>query len=731
MSRYPRVEGNRCAIGGRLTSSVSKSSPARDRRVAALEAQLAILSEVGQALAKQRNLDDITELVGQRLHQTFPDVGLFIALYDSVTNMISFPYEIAEGERYHTEAIPAESGLTARVIRTRAPLMYRTSEQMQADGAIDVGGSVSASWLGAPIVAGNEVIGAIGLESDEPEAFDDDDLRLVATLASSTGVALANARLFDETKRLLGETEQRNAELAVINEIGEALARQLDFQGIIDAVGNRLESIFKASSLVIGLHDETTNTISFPWEVDEGTRIHGDPIEFGKGLSSLVLQERRPFRFGNQAEQARHGGFVGTYSDADPEANDHNESWLGVPIMSGARAIGLVVLGDEEKNHFTEADERLVATIAASLGVALENARLFDETKRLLGETEQQNAELAVINEIGEALAKQLDFQGIIDAVGERIRSIFDVQSALIALYHPEAETISLPYAIDVGERVYETDKPFSGLTGLVISSRRPLRLGTAAEAQARDAVVFGAGAEPFESWLGVPVLAGDRVLGVIGLEREPKNAFSESDERLLATIASNLGVALENARLFDETKRLLAETDERAAELAIINSVQEGLAAKLDMQSMYELVGDKIRAIFDAQVVLISLYDHDTETTSYPYAIERGARLQAEPSSFSKPERLFIEERRPFLINDVAAWEAEQDIEVGVVAGEVTKSILAVPLLVNGSVYGGLSLQNIDHTNAFSEADVRLLTTLASSLSVALENARLFDETQ
>ena len=77
---------------------------------------------------------------------------------------------------------------------------------------------------------------------------------------------------------------------------------------------------------------------------------------------------------------------------------------------------------------------------------------------------------------------------------------------------------------------------------------------------------------------------------------------------RLLTTLASSLSVALENARLFDETQRLLTETNERAAELAIINSVQEGLAAKLDMQAMYDLVGDKIQEIFDAQVVDIGI---------------------------------------------------------------------------------------------------------------------------
>ena len=110
------------------------------------------------------------------------------------------------------------------------------------------------------------------------------------------------------------------------------------------------------------------------------------------------------------------------------------------------------------------------------------------------------------------------------------------------------------------------------------------------------------------------------------------RDAFSEADERLLSTLAASMGVALENARLFDETKRLLTETDERAAELAIINSVQDGLAAELDMQAMYDLVGDKIQAIFDAQVVDIGVFDPDARLIHFPYTIERGVRFPDEP---------------------------------------------------------------------------------------------------
>ena len=127
-------------------------------------------------------------------------------------------------------------------------------------------------------------------------------------------------------------------------------------------------------------------------------------------------------------------------------------------------------------------------------------------------------------------------------------------------------------------------------------------------------------------------------------------NAFSEGDERLLSTLASSMGVALENARLFDETKRLLAETDERAAELAIITSVQEGLAQNLDMQSMYDLVGDKIQEIFDAQVVDIGILDSDAGRIRFPYTIERGVRFPDEPIAIIGIRKHVLETREPLL---------------------------------------------------------------------------------
>src|SRR5207344_1852849 len=131
-------------------------------------------------------------------------------------------------------------------------------------------------------------------------------------------------------------------------------------------------------------------------------------------------------------------------------------------------------------------------------------------------------------------------------------------------------------------------------------------------------------GTDTSKSLLDVPIISGDRVLGSIGIENyEHENAFGDSEVRLVTTVAASMGVALENARLFDETQRLLKETEQRNAELAVINSVQQGITGSLDFQGIVDLVGDKIRDLFGAQVVIITALDRQTNLNHLKYAIE------------------------------------------------------------------------------------------------------------
>ena len=172
---------------------------------------------------------------------------------------------------------------------------------------------------------------------------------------------------------------------------------------------------------------------------------------------------------------------------------------------------------------------------------------------------------------------------------------------------------------------------------------------------------------------------------------------------------------------------------EQRAVELALINSVQEGLSAKYEMQAIYDLVGDKLRDTFNAQVVMISQYDSQTNKIFHHYAIERGQHLQIpgwHPIDASRAKVVRTKKSLMINTNEIIALLESQKMKV-VPGTEMPKTWLGVPMLVANEARGIVSLQNLDIENAFSTSDIELLTTLTNSMSQSLENARLFDETQ
>ncbi len=686
----------------------------------------AALYRISEAASGASDLQAFYREVQATVGMLMPAENFYIALYDAQRQAINFPYyvdtvdlDLPDPAAWEPFGVGNARGTTAYLLRKGRPIRLGTADflNLVAAGELEEVGLTTpeSEWLGAPLVADGRTIGAVVSQTYTGTIrFADGDLDVLAFVGQHIGAALTRVRALEETR-------QRNAELSLVNEIGQALAAQLEFSAIIELVGDRVSTIFETKSLFIALHDPERDTLTFPYDMDEGVQFDRGEFPVGPGLTSTVLRTGRSIRIGSVEEQEAAGAVNVGGSDT--------QSWLGAPIPAGNRVIGVVGLESLRSNAFGEADERLLNTLSASMGVALENARLFDETKRLLTETNERAAELSVINEIGAALARQLDYQAIVELVGRRVGEIFRVRSLHIDAYDEAAGMITFPYAIEGGEPLQPTPIPFGpGLTSEVIRSRTPLNIGSNDAIAAQGAILFG---QTTQSWLGVPILAGDRVLGVIALESFDRDAFDDGDVRLLSTLATSMGVALENARLFNETKRLLAETNERAAELALINDVQHGLAERLDMQAMYDLVGDRIQAIFDAQVVDIGVIDRVAALIHYPYAIERGIRYPDEPTPIRSFRKQVIESGKPLRLGEAELSASMALGETVIMQGEPARSMLIAPLFAGTGVSGVISLQNLDRDDAFSESDVELLTTLASSLSVALENVRLIEETR
>ncbi|HEY8238913.1 MAG TPA: GAF domain-containing protein, partial [Candidatus Limnocylindrales bacterium] len=592
-------------------------------------------------------------------------------------------------------------------------------------GEFESVGAQTGDYLGVPLKNESRTVGVLAVQSYvEGIGYDQEDERLLAYVARHIAAAL-------ERTRATAEIRQRNAELALINEVGDALAKQLDFHAIVELIGERLARMFNSLDVFIAMYEKVAQQITFPYELDQGRRVHSDPIPFGPGLTSEVLRTGRPLVFGTAAEQEIHSPVTTAFAEGGMASEAG--SWLGVPIMSGDEAIGVIAFSEYRENAFTDADVRLVTTIVTSMGVALENARLFEQTNTLLAETKERAAELAIINSVQEGLAAKLETQAMYDLVGDKIREIFDAQVVDIGILDRENGIFHFPYSIERGVRFPDEPMGIVGYRKVVFETKAPLLLN---RVSVRFAAEVGQGAaiqgEDPLSLLFAPLVTGGDVTGVISLQNlDHEDAFSDSDVRLLTTLAGTLSGALENVRLFDETKRLLAESTERAAELEIINSIQQGLAGRLEMQAMYDLVGEKIAEIFDVHGVDIESYDRSTEMIHFAYTVERGERLAADPIPLFGFRRQVVETRAPVVVNrDLEARAAEVG-QPATIAGELAKSVIFVPMIIAREVTGIILIENLEREDAFSDGDVRLLTTLAASLSVALENARLVAETR
>jgi signal transduction histidine kinase/CheY-like chemotaxis protein len=537
--------------------------------------------------------------------------------------------------------------------------------------------------------------------------------------------------------------EQRNAALGILNSVSEAMTKTLDLKTIVHLVGDKIREIFDVDSSMIMLLDKQTNMIHVPYEFDrkEGGYIdYVEPFPLGAGLSSKVISSGQPLMACTLDEEIANGAYFPS-EIIEKGSGFYSQSWLGVPIMSSDQVLGLIALADGSPQAFNQNHMRLLQTLSSNLGAAFENARFFNETQRLLKETEQRNRELAIINNVQHGLASKLDVQSIIEIFGDELIRLYPPQerkannySVFIALYDSNTRIIQFLYLIDgEGNRFSEPPTELgSGLTSIVIKSGQALLLNTLDEQIAHGVITFTNNKVHIDSqsWLGVPIKSGDQLLGVFSMQDQRPNLFTESDVRLLTTLASNLGVALENARLFAETQRLLKETEHRNAELAIINSVQEGLALKLDVQTIYELIGEKVRDIFNVQVMDIVTYDPESDLISMPYSYEKGDRNVITPREPYGFRLQVINNRAPFLINQNFT-ELAAKYDNPLLTGAWPKSALYVPLLTEVRVIGIISIQDLEHENAFNDSDVRLLQTLANALSVALENARLFHAEQ
>ena len=547
----------------------------------------------------------------------------------------------------------------------------------------------------------------------------------------------AQGQLEEQNLLLDQQVKDRTSELVQSNKIQTALyeiAEATNSSHSIDEFFTRIHSIvgklMYANNLFIGLYDETTDLLSYPYHVDEsGDTFPTRPMGNERNLTSFIIRTGKTIKHGQEE-------FLAALARSDYVLKGTpNEDGIGAPLLDQGKVIGAIYIQSYDKSvHYTEKDDEVLAFVAQHISTALSRFRA--------AESERQRAnEQAILYEVAEAISKSLDLKTVTRVAGENLQRIFNPDATGVLLLDVKQNLITTYYEFDKNEGgLIENVEPFPlgvGLSSKVITTGEPLLLNTLEEEIASGAyfppeVVEVSSGTSSQSWLGVPIINNDRPIGVVFLASYAQRAFNEGNKRFLQTLSSTISTAIENARLFDETQRLLKETEQRAMELTIIGSVQEGLSHHLDIEGIYRLVGENVRQKFNAQCVILGSFDPEIQMEKMWYAFEKGNYIENLPlRPYDKIRQYLVDTGKPYFDNHVTDDKMKQTSSEVLRGTEVPMSVMFVPLISGSTVTGYVSLQNVEYHDAFTDNDLRLLTTLANSMSLALESARLFDETQ
>ena len=554
--------------------------------------------------------------------------------------------------------------------------------------------------VGIPISSGDLVFGLIDVQSTEPNAFDDETIIVLQTLANQIAAAIQNAGLVESTQINFQELERlyrSSRQIAQAQSPSEALS-------IVNAA-------LKDSPYLTGIFTPRNDQLEL------------DNINDVQSTSVVTLPRNIRMTALEAIRQLAGESIFDLTTAAAPNAFTRIPVALGcqsvafLPIMQGEQMTALLMIGSR-----TEQLKR--STLQPYLSLA-DLASITLEKIDASNATEERLRELNALTSIGQIISTATDATDLYTTLHKQIQIIIGDHNFIVALYEEKTNTIRIPYAYDDG-RITQID-PFplgEGLTSILIHSMKPLLLveDTEKRAAAMGAKIVG---RPAKSWMGSPmILNGEAIGALIIQDSDHEFAFTENNLRFLSALSGQVAGVIYNVRLLEDsrTRALQLETAaEIAREVSRSFNVDELLAKAVN------LIRERFN-FYHASVFLVDLageYAVIREATG-----EAGAQLKRAGHKLgvgSKSIVGYVAGRgETLVINDAAK---DPTYYANPLLPE-TKGEAATPLKVGERVLGVLDVQSTQ-PYAFNEDNLRALQILADQLAVAVINSELFSETQ
>ncbi|MFY9620399.1 MAG: PAS domain S-box protein [Pyrinomonadaceae bacterium] len=513
--------------------------------------ELATLNEISHELSKLGEPAEIAQKIHALIGKVLDNRNLYVALYDSQKGEVSFPAYTIDGQPYHAPTRKLGLGLTEYVINTKQPLhISRDLEGALRKLGLQLSGRSAQCWLAVPMLVGEKVVGVITIQDYErPEAYDQEHLDLLRTIASHAAIVVENARLYAAMKHHADR-------VALTNTISQAVRCTLDVSEVFATAVRELGSHLNVDRCSLFMKDARagrgTNVAEYH-RTGVGPAAHDFDLSQVNGLTA-AMEKFGVLAFDNVAEDER---IRELYERMLKQFHVKSIMYVGVTI--GNELLGAFALSTTRQTRpWSETDVEIAKSVADQTGIAIRQAWLYEKA-------EATSAREALVNKLGGAIRSSLSMPDVLETTVRELGKALSASRVQVRLCDGANHElfVKTEYTADGCPTKGNFDGYYDQLLrdhfsdstqSLVIPN---LQEFSSDDAKLTDGIAFHAREQGLQSMLVSPLTVNKKFRGVIGIEQTDKVRYWTEDEVLLVqSVGVELATVIAQAELFQAIAR-------------------------------------------------------------------------------------------------------------------------------------------------------------------------------
>ncbi|MBN1303189.1 MAG: GAF domain-containing protein [Anaerolineales bacterium] len=550
--------------------------------------ELQSLAALSRAMGGATEINSYCAALHEQISKTIGDYDISIALYNSDNNTVEIPYKYENGIINQISPFALIDSLISILVNTREPQLLSDNLRGKAtELGINIVGSTPKSWMGAPMIVQNKVIGAIIVEdSTQEKVFNQDNLLFITSLAAQAAGAIYNTRLAEESR-------QAARQLETAARIARDVSSSLDLDELLQKAIQLMQEHFNfyhASVFIVDAAGEYAVVREATGEAGAQMKRTGHKLGVGsKSIIGYVTGQGEALVVNNTEKDTTH-----KINPLLPETRAE----AAVPLKIGVRVLGALDVQSTQAYAFTDEAINTLQILADQLAVAVVNTELFAETQehlsqhRLLHHIVTSAASGTTLGEALESAVKGLE----VTLGGDRVA---------ILLYDKAEECLKVVSSVGYSADVINSLKipKEKGISGWVAAHRMTQRVDDVT----KDPRYIEASANT-RSELATPLVYRKELLGVLNVESEQVSAYNEHDEELLGTLGGSLAAIIANTRLLEQIRS-------KSERERMLYEVTSKIRQTTDMQRIVTTTAKEINKALGARraQIKISLQESDS----------------------------------------------------------------------------------------------------------------------